>query len=139
VAQRNEQEKKGSGLVILGLGGAAVAVLVAYLADCVPGFGLRGSGDAAEGSAKQDPPQPKPPEPEGNKAAGVAYVVEGDRCRRDAGTSEDCEATCRALEPAASPPPHVTIDVTFGTHRSVERLRRCLREAGYINVKLDRR
>jgi hypothetical protein len=144
VADRRQQEKKGSGLLILGLGAAAVALLVAYLANCLPGFGRGGGGDSSEGDAKKAPAPAKPadtPTKKEDDAAGasMAIVVEGERCRLDEGAAQDCEAMCHELEPAEARPPHVALDATQGTHRAVESVRRCLREAGYVDVEVVRR
>ncbi len=134
--------RRGPPLGLLGLGAALVALVAAYLSDCIPGLG---SGTSPGTPAVQTPADDQPPpDPSTAPAASDAsagqrtvIVVQGEQCRRGDATPSACAEVCAGLGPhaAGKTVETVEIDATHGSHGAVESFRTCLSDAGY-NVSI---
>ena len=118
---------------------AALALLVAHLLDCLPGFGT--GGDPSTGvptTAEPAPAEPAPqPEPEQAEGAGpVAIVVRGSQCELGEAPPSSCEEVCERLQAEGTTEQAVEIHATHGSHGVVETLERCLSEAGFSKVEV---
>lgn len=143
VASRPAPQKERRGGPPLALAGVAalVALAIAYLGDCLPGFGTGGAGSSPSSST----PAANEPAPEAAEPAGarVVITVQGDRCRLGAAEPVACPELCATLEPKAqaeAPPAKaervVEIDASAGSHGAVEDLRACLTKAGFTAVHI---
>jgi hypothetical protein len=120
----------------LGLLGAAVliALLGAYLSDCIPGFGSGGKlGTPSETPASA--PSKSPTEPSA-AADRIAITVQGDQCRRGDAEPEPCARVCASLDRTHAATVAIDLEATEGRHGTVEELRTCLREAGFARVRI---
>jgi hypothetical protein len=115
---------------------AALALLVAHLLDCIPGFGT--GGDPSSGRPVPAEPAPAEPAPdeqvEGSGRAVV--VVRGAKCELDGEPASLCETVCERLRSQGAVDRVVEVDATHGSHGAVEALERCLTEAGFSNVNV---
>lgn len=118
---------------------ALVALVAAYLSDCLPGLGSGGRlgtpssdapADAKAGSGKA------PAEPGGADDL-VRITVQGDRCRRGGAEPQPCDQLCASLDRTRAAALTVELDATEGRHGTVEELRTCLREAGFARVRIS--
>lgn len=125
---------RGFTLAILAIG---VAVLAAWLGDCLPGLGGGGGGaPAPEGSSPPPAPAEQKAEPaENDEPQGtIEIAVQGEECRRGDEAPVQCPALCDALPTEGVKERRVVVDATLGTHAAVEALRACLRDAGFTQV-----
>lgn len=120
---------------------ALVALIGAYLGDCLPGFGA-GSSPGSPSSESATPPASAPPEdaaePDPAKAAAkteLGIVVTGERCDAGSGAAP-CPEVCAGLDAGRAAASTVVIDATAGTHGAVEALRTCLTEAGFTDLRV---
>ena len=123
---------------MLALLGALVllALLAAYLSDCIPGLG-RG-GELGTPSPSTPASQKQSSAPGGGEAAagGLTIVVQGEQCRRGDAPAEPCAGLCAALDRTNAATMQVTLDATLGRHGTVEELRKCLQDAGFARVRV---
>lgn len=121
-------------LVLLGVV-VIIALVVAYLSDCIPGL-----GSGADPGTPSSPATPTPPEApaavDGAGDARVAITVQGDRCRRGQAPAAPCPEVCAALDRTHAATLEVAIEATEGRHGTVEELRQCLQQAGFTNVRV---
>lgn len=120
----------------MALGGVAVivALIGAYLSDCIPGLGAGGSLGVP---APETPTEPaEPTEPERVEGARLPITVEGDQCRQPGAPPRPCDQLCAALDRTRAASVTVDVDASAGRHGAVEALRACLREAGFTDVRV---
>ncbi len=139
---RDVASRSSSGRVptLLGLV-AVVALVAAYLSDCLPGLGAGGSLGAPQAEAPADAKATPPPEAKAAKAGTAArlqLVVKGEQCTQGDAAPTSCPELCAALR-TRDPRPTVEIDATAGMHGVVEDLRRCLKQAGFTDVRTNHR
>jgi hypothetical protein len=134
LADRSSNRRRRRGLP-LGLLGAAVliALLGAYLSDCIPGLGSGGGLGTPEPPASA--PSKSPAEP-GAAADRIAITVQGDQCRRGDAELEPCARVCASLDRTRAATVAIDLEATEGRHGTVEELRTCLREAGFARVRI---
>lgn len=136
MAQRPSHRERRRGLP-LGLLGAAVliALLAAYLSDCIPGLGSGGDLGTPSSSETKSAPTKSPAEP-GVAADRIAITVQGDQCRRGDAEPEPCDRVCASLDRTRAATVAIDLEATEGRHGTVEELRTCLREAGFARVRI---
>jgi hypothetical protein len=114
---------------------AALALFVAHLLDCLPGFGT--GGDPGSGEPVSAEPEPEAERPRDEAAvpdARPTVVVRGAQCQLETAPPDACAAVCDRLKAEADASQGVDVDATHGSHGAVEELVRCLSEAGFSNV-----
>lgn len=138
VAERSHDRQRRRGFP-LGIVGALIliALVAAYLSDCLPGLGAGGklgapSSDAP--AASRDPAQGQG----AGEAAGdrITIVVRGEQCRRGEAEPEPCPRLCAALDRTHAATVEVAVEAVEGRHGTVEELRKCLRDAGFTRVRV---
>jgi len=109
-----------------------IAFLALYLYDCLPGFGSGGE----LGTPSSDAPAASSKAPVAGEAGGdrIGIVVQGEQCRQGQAAAVPCAELCASL--ARTPSAAVDIDAIQGRHGTVEELRKCLRDAGFTNVRV---
>lgn len=117
------------------------ALVAAYLSDCIPGLGSGGSlgVPAASDPASATPasaPESEPAAVEIDEAGGrrITLVVEGDRCTRGTLPAAPCPEVCAGLDQARASSIAIEIDASSGRHGTVEQLRTCLKDAGFVDI-----
>lgn len=137
VAKRPSDRSRRRGLP-LGLLGVVVlvALVAAYLSDCIPGLGTGGrlgtpASSEAPADAKAGPAEP------GGADDLVRITVQGDQCRRGGTEAQPCDQLCASLDRTRAATITVELDATEGRHGTVEQLRTCLREAGFARVRIS--
>ena len=143
-AAPRDEKRGGPPLVVIGLL-VVVALIAAYLADCIPGLGAGGELGAptadSPADAKETPKAKTPADADAEgQAAGegrISVAVAGEQCRLPGQPEAPCEEVCAALKPKAQANREtvVEVDATEGAHGAVEALRTCLREAGFSDVR----
>lgn len=142
VAARSNDRPRRRGFP-LGIVGVLVliALVAAYLSDCLPGLGAGGklgtpSSDAPAASrgASEAPAEGKG----AGEAAGdrITIVVRGEQCRRGEAEPEPCPRLCAALDRTHAATVEVAVEAVEGRHGTVEALRKCLRDAGFTRVRV---
>jgi hypothetical protein len=121
-------------MVLLGVV-VLIAILAAYLSNCLPGLGTGGELGAPSSDATT------PPSPSQAPAAGAAgdridIVVQGEQCRHGQAAAVPCNELCAALDRTRAATVDVALDATRGRHGTVEELRTCLRDAGFAHVRV---
>ncbi|MCA9648481.1 MAG: hypothetical protein H6712_09795 [Myxococcales bacterium] len=134
-SSRSDRDRRRGGppLGLLGLA-ALVALVAAYLGDCIPGLGAGSS----VGTPSSETPRPAdseatPSDPAGAGKAELRIVVAGERCDAGAGLAP-CTEVCAGLDASRAARSSIEIDAREGTHGAVEALRRCLEEAGFTTL-----
>lgn len=133
-SSRSDRDRKRGGppLGLVGLA-ALVALVAAYLGDCIPGLGAGGS----VGTPSSEAPTPSEPvvggEADGEARARRVIVVSGEQCRSDGGLVP-CDEVCAGLDREQASRTSIEIDARGGTHGTVEALRACVKEAGFTEV-----
>ncbi len=147
VASRSSSDgRRGRGgppLGLLGLG-VLIALVAAYLSDCIPGLGAGGSLGVPQAETKSpaeadaDAKKAEATEAESKKTedAGISIEVKGEQCRQGAGALAPCPEICAALDRTNAASTHVEVDASSGRHGIVEDLRGCLQEAGFVDVRV---
>ncbi len=114
---------------------AAMAVLAAYLGDCLPGGGLGPGADAGKADEAEEAPKADAEQPAAGASAVV--VVKGESCAKDGGEAGDCTKLCASLT-ADGGPTAVIVDGTAGAHATVVELVDCLEKADRsVSLKED--
>lgn len=113
-----------------------IALVAAYLSDCIPGLGTGGE----LGTPSSEAPAPRAPaDPaaaSGSADARIAITVQGDQCRQGQAPAGPCPQLCAALDRTHAATVEVTIEATEGRHGTVEELRTCLQDAGFAKVRI---
>lgn len=139
VAERtNDRQRRRRGFP-LGIVGALIliALVAAYLSDCLPGLGSGGE----LGTPSSDAPA-SPKAPAGGNGAGeaagdrIVIVVQGEQCRRGQGEPQPCPELCAALDRTHAATLELAVEALEGRHGTVEELRKCLRDAGFTRVRV---
>lgn len=113
-----------------------VALVAAYLSDCIPGLGTGGELGTPPSSAPAAPSEgPEAPAGEASKGS-ITIVVQGEQCRRDQAPAQSCARLCATLDRTHAASTQVTLDATEGRHGTVEELRQCLQDAGFARVRV---
>jgi hypothetical protein len=134
---RSKQRTGGSGRMIgLGLLAALVALLVAYLGRCLPGFGTGGAPSSGPTSPDTPSAEEDPKRPGDTIAATIAFTVRGDTCAVGDEEAVACQTLCASLPGEHDTARPVVVNAAHGTHSAVESLRKCLAQAGFSNVVL---
>ncbi len=120
----------GFGLVAL------VALVAAYLSDCLPGLGAGSSLGTPASEPPAAPAEPAEPASAAGQPARLSIVVEGDRCRYADAAPAPCPEVCAALPLGRASTAVVEIEAVQGRHGTVEDLRQCLVKAGFANVRV---
>jgi hypothetical protein len=115
------------GLVIL------IALVLAYLSDCIPGLG---SGRSVGTPSSEAPVAPTEPSEAAGQPARLSITVQGDRCRHGQAPAAPCPEVCAALPRDGAATVVVELEATEGRHGTVEELRQCLAQAGFANVRV---
>ena len=112
-----------------------IALLAAYLSDCIPGFGSGGELGTPSSEAPAAPSSPSKA-PVAGEAGGdrIGITVQGDQCRRGQAAAVPCADLCASLD--RTPSATIDIDATQGRHGAVEELRKCLKDAGFTHVRV---
>jgi hypothetical protein len=110
-----------------------LALVIAYLGNCIPGFGVGGSPLPSTPSAPEPAPRTEAEPAKADAAAGLKLTVDGDRCRRGDEAPVPCDRLCREIG-GVNKNTKVEIDGTLGTHASVDALRKCLALQGFRQV-----
>lgn len=134
---RSKQRSGGGGRTIgFGLLAVLVALLVAYLGRCLPGFGTGGA--PSTGPATPDTPatDTRAKQPADTDASTIAFTVRGDTCAVGDQEAVACDTLCASLPGEYDTARPVVVNAAHGTHSAVERLRECLGAAGFSNVAL---
>lgn len=143
VASRSSSDRRrGPPLGLLGLA-VLVALVAAYLSDCIPGLGTGGSlGTPSSEAPAEDaptPPESTPGEPsqrgEPDPKSRLSIAVVGERCRY-VDRVAPCEEICASLDREGASERMVEIDATRGSHGTVEALRTCLEQAGFSDLRV---
>jgi len=120
-----------------------IALVAAYLSDCIPGLGAGGSLGVPQAETKapaeSEAPAADSETPAESKAAedaGISIAVKGEQCRQGAGALAPCPEICAALDRTNAASTHVEVDASSGRHGTVESLRGCLQEAGFVDVRV---
>jgi hypothetical protein len=117
---------------------AVVALIAAWLSDCIPGFGI--GSDSGDGEAEQaeeidpakpaepepEPPEPTEPEPSVRKPMPLKLTIDARGCMLDGGDPIDCKTLCddpKRFEGRDA----VTIDAKDGPHAAVVDALDCLK------------
>ncbi|MEX1369149.1 MAG: hypothetical protein AB1Z98_38835 [Nannocystaceae bacterium] len=133
-----KRRRGGPPLGLLGLA-ALVALVGAYLGDCIPGLGAGGSPSAPSSEAVTPPSSTLPADDadpaEAETKAQLSIVVTGERCDAGSGAAP-CPEVCAGLDASRAAASTVVIDATAGTHGTVEALRTCLAEAGFTDLRV---
>lgn len=136
-SSQSDRKRRGGGppLGLVGLA-ALVALVGAYLGDCIPGLGAGGSPGAPPRESAP-PPSSSLPEDDANEAPAKEFsiVVTGERCDAGSGAAP-CPEVCAGLDASQAATSTVVIDATAGTHGAVEALRACLIEAGFTDLRV---
>lgn len=138
VAERSSDRnrKRRRGRLPLGIVGALIliALVAAYISDCLPGFGVGGKLGTPSSDA---PPSATKAPPEGEAAGDrITIVVQGEQCRRGQGEPQPCPQLCAALDRTHAATVEVAVEAVEGRHGTVEELRKCLRDAGFTRVRV---
>jgi hypothetical protein len=112
-----------------------VALLAAYLSDCLPGLGSGGELGTPSSEAPAAPPSPHKAAGEAS-ASSLTLVVQGEQCRRGQAQPEPCAQLCASLDRTGAAATEIILDATEGRHGTVEELRTCLQEAGFARVRV---
>ena len=136
VASRSSSSR-GRTLGLLGLL-VVVAVIAAYLSDCLPGLGAGGSLGVPESESKDAEQKAVEKDDAAPGEARVRIVVDGDRCAVGSEPPTACPETCKAVG-AGGTVEEIEIDATRGAHGTVETLKACLSDAGHTNVNVRSR
>lgn len=140
VAERSSDRPRRRGRFPLGIVGALIliALVAAYVSDCLPGFGVGGK----LGTPSSDAPASATKAPAEGKGAGeaagdrITIVVQGEQCRRGQGEPQPCPELCAALDRTHAATVEVAVEAAEGRHGIVEDLRKCLRDAGFTRVRV---
>lgn len=154
-AAKDDKKRGGKGRTTV-LGGLLllVALIAAYLSDCIPGLGV-GTGQDAPGeqAAVDDPedeaeettPEPKfdvpPPEPEAPTKATM--LVDGRGCQlqlegAEPGEFVECATLCEAEAPFGEATVELTVDARQGPHDDVVAVVDCAKAKGVDKVAIQR-
>ena len=154
---KDRKKKKGSArtTALAGLL-AVVAVIAAWLSNCIPGFGIGSSGDA-EGEAEAEPAveaeakeEPKPAEPEvkeddkdddkAGEAAGTTLTVTIDVHGCSVGGAEafECASLCEKAELFEGVDDAILDANGDASHESVIAVTDCLKSKGIDKVAIRR-
>lgn len=115
-----------------------VALVIAYLSDCIPGLGAGGDPGVPSSPATPAPATPPSPSPSSADAmpARIALTVQGDSCRQGSQPAASCTEVCAALDRTHAAEVEVEVEATEGRHGTVEQLRECLQQAGFTKVRV---
>lgn len=132
---KDQPTRRGGRGLTLGLLAVLIALLVAYLGRCLPGFGVGGSPSSGPPTSEERAAEPAaaPPDTKADDAP-IVIDVRGDACTRGTDPAIPCEALCEALVAQPKADRAVVVNAAQGTHASVERVRACLEQAGFSNV-----
>ena len=154
---KDRKKKKGSArtTALAGLL-AVVAVIAAWLSNCIPGFGVGSSGDA-EGEAEAEPAveaeakeEPKPAEPEvkeddkdddkAGEAAGTTLTVTIDvhGCSVGEAAAFECASLCEKAELFEGVDDAILDANGDASHESVIAVTDCLKSKGIDKVAIRR-
>jgi hypothetical protein len=130
--QSPRRSRRGS---VVGLAGLVilVALVLAYLGDCIPGLG---SGRSV-GTPSSPSTAPAEPSEAADQPARLMLTVEGDRCRHGRAPAASCPEVCAALPRDRAATIEVHVDAIAGRHGTVEELRQCLKQAGFAKIDID--
>jgi hypothetical protein len=139
VAERSASPRNRRGgrpLVLVGIV-VLIALVAAYLSDCLPGLGSGGklgtpSSEAPTASSSSSQA------PVAGEAGGdrLGIVVEGEQCRQGQAAAVPCAELCASLDRTRAATVEIAVDATRGRHGTVEELRKCLRDAGFAHVRI---
>lgn len=137
VAERSSSSpnrRRGRPIVLVGVV-VLIALLIAYLSDCIPGLGSGGQPGTPSSETPAAPSSP-PQAPVAGEAGGdrIDIVVQGEQCRRGQAAAVPCAELCASLP--RTPIATIDIDATQGRHGTVEELRQCLKDAGFTHVRV---
>lgn len=113
-----------------------VALVLAYLSDCIPGFGS-GHSVGTPSSPSVAPAEPSDPSEATDQPARLMITVQGDRCRHGRAPAASCPDVCAALPRDHAATIEVHVDAVEGRHGTVEDLRKCLKQAGFAKIDID--
>jgi hypothetical protein len=134
---RSKQRTGGGGRTLgFGLLAVLVALLVAYLGRCLPGFGTGGAPSSGPTNPDTPTAEDEPKRPADTVAATISFTVRGDTCAVGDEEAVACETLCASLPGEHDTARPVVVNAAHGTHSAVERLRECLEQAGFSNVAL---
>lgn len=127
----------------VGLVGLAilVALVAAYLSDCIPSACIPGLGSGQPAGTPTPTATPEPVDPveapsNPSQPPRLGIIVQGDRCQYDQAAAAPCAEVCAALPRTHADTVVVEVEATEGRHGSVEALRKCLVQAGFANVRV---
>lgn len=126
------RSRRGSAVGLVGLV-LMVALVLAYLSDCIPGLG---SGRSVGTPASEAPVAPAKPFEVADQPARLTITVQGDRCRQGQAPAAPCPDVCAALPRERAATTQVEVEATEGRHGTVEALRQCLTQAGFAKVRV---
>lgn len=135
---------------------AVVAVVAAWLSNCIPGFGIGSSGDAegeaensepaepaVEAEAKPEPPEveveveaenSEPPEPAGKT---LTVTIDAHGCAVGEAAPGECAAMCEQGERFEGVDDAI-LDVKQASHESVVTMTDCLKSKGIDKIAIRR-
>ena len=136
-APSRSDRDRGRGGPPLGLVGLAalIALVAAYLGDCIPGLGAGGSVGTPSSEAPASSASEGGDEADGSGKARRSIIVMGERCRAGRGPVP-CDEACAGLDRTRAAETSVEIDARRGSHGTVEDLRACLEEAGFTDIRV---
>jgi hypothetical protein len=115
-----------------------IALLAAYLSDCIPGLGSGGELGTPSSEAPAAPPSPSEPPVGAGEAAEdrITITVQGEQCRRDRDPAVPCPELCASIDRTHAATVEIDVEAAAGHHGIVETLRKCLQDAGFANVRV---
>lgn len=138
MAERSSDRPRRRGRFPLGIVGALIliALVAAYLSDCLSGLGAGGKLGTPSSDAPTSPSATKAPAEAEGAGDRITIVVQGEQCRRGQAEPQPCPALCAALDRTHAATVEVAVEATEGRHGTVEDLRKCLRDAGFTRVRV---
>lgn len=134
--QERQRRRRGFPLGILGAL-ILIALVAAYLSDCLPGLGSGGELGTPSSDAPADPKASAEGKGAGEAAGDrIVIVVRGEQCRRGQAEPQSCPELCAALDRSHAATVEVAVEAVEGRHGTVEELRKCLQDAGFTRVRV---